>query len=133
MPGGNGLQIAPDMANVQFEFYLDKTALQPEVPLAQENYELLYQQPGGGSLGFAPRAASWWARRQNRKQTREELANLINESFGKGFASVERGWLFQDSIGHRLMRDCAPQGLFSVTKIDEKALKKILRRVNTLR
>lgn len=120
----------------QFDEFVRNAVGAPAASLARPGTELIYKRPGAdypdGSLGFGNKTPSWWARRQNRKRTREELAKLINESFGSEFASVRRG-LFEESIGHRLLRDCAPQGLFSITKIDEEALKAIARRVHVLR
>ena len=138
MSGGNGIQSAANTTRNQFDGFIDRTIRESHMALNKgEGCELLYRRPGkngqGASLCFTQKAASWWDRRQNRKQTRQELANLINESFGDDFASVRRWGLFEESIGHRLLRDCAPQGLFSVTKVDEQALKKIARSVHALR
>ncbi len=138
MPRADTSHIAPSSAGRQFNDRLAGSGRTSEAPPAQKsNYELLYLRPGedpkNRPFTFAERASSWWTRRQNRKRTREELANLINESLGRDFVSVERGWLFEESIGHRLLRDCAPQGLFSITKIDGEAFERILKRVDALR
>ncbi len=138
MPGDNEFQIASYNTAQQFDHFIKKAIA---APLARrghrDDYELLFSRDEnggpGGSLEFAKKASSWRERRQTRKQTREELANLINESFGKNFASVRRWGFFEESIGHRLIRDCAPQGPFSVAKVDELALKEIAQRVHALR
>ena len=141
---GNEFQIASYNTAQQFDHFIDKTVNEPfALHGRRDDYELLFSRDEGGgpggSLGFAkhlPKSRglrAWWARRRARKQTREELANLINDSFGGHFASVRRGMFFEESIGHRLLRDCAPQGLFSITKVDENALKEIARRIHALR
>ena len=132
MPSGNELQVAAYNTAQQFERLTYQAVNEPyKLSGYSDDYELLYSRDKsggpGGSLGFAKRASSFWVRRRNRKQTREELANLINESFGRNFASVRRWGLFEESIGHRLLRDLAAQDWFSVTKIDEQALKEIAR------
>ncbi|MEM9617984.1 MAG: hypothetical protein AAF936_08495 [Pseudomonadota bacterium] len=140
MPRGSGFYIVPHNAAQQFDRFIEKTVNAPDVARGSRNdYELLYTRDAhGGSLDFKKRLPSsktiseWWARRRQRKQTRNEITRLIDESLGKDFAGV-RSWGSTKSMGARLVSDLAPQGIFSVTKIDEEALRKIARTVHAMR
>ena len=143
MPRGSDFQIAPYNTAQQFDRFIEKAVKAPDVAHGTRgDYELLYTRDenggSGGSLDFKKRLPSsktiseWWARRRQRKQTRNEITRLIDESLGKDFAGV-RSWGSTKSIGARLVSDLAPQGIFSVTKIDDEALRKIARTVHALR
>ena len=143
MPRGSDFHIAPYNTAQQFDRFIEKAVTKPASARGTRNdYELLYTRDAhggsGGSLDFKKRLPSsktiseWWARRRQRKQTRNEITRLIDESLGKDFAGV-RSWGGTKSMGARLVSDLAPQGVFSVTKIDEETLRKIARAVHALR
>ena len=143
MPRGSDFHIAPYKTAQQFDRFIEKAVTKPVAARGTRNdYELLYTRDAhggaGGSLDFKKRLPSsktiseWWARRRQRKQTRNEITRLIDENLGKDFAGV-RSWGGTKSMGARLVSDLAPQGIFSVTKIDEEALRKIARTVHALR
>ena len=143
MPTESDFQIASYNTAQQFDRIIEKAVNKPATARGSRNdYELLYTRDEsggpGGSLGYKKRLpasktiSQWWTRRQQRKQTRNEITRLIDESLGKDFAGV-RSWGSTKSMGARLVSDLAPQGIFSVTKIDDEALHKIARTVHVLR
>ncbi len=142
MPGGDSDRIAPNNTQQQFRQYLSERGA-PESQSARnrrapDGHELLFSRNWffnqGTSLDFGSRHWSWIGRQISRLRVRDEVAKLINAEFEGQHILVARGkFLPNETLGNRVMKDCATDAGFSFNKIDDAALEKIARRLRVLR
>ena len=87
-----------------------------------------------GKLNFGGKDPSRRELKKNRKLVRQEVARRIDLAFGNNLANV-RSWtsIFNPTLGQYLVDQAAPQGWFSVTKIDDEAMEKIAKAVYAMR
>ncbi len=138
MPQGSSVHIAPDNTQIQFQYYLEKCMAGGNSgsgsSVAPEGHELLYHQDSDGgpnpSLHFQARPPSWISRQIARLRTRIEVAKLIDAQFGACDTIVTKRWFLpNETLGDRLMKDCATPSGVSFNKIDSAALTLIAKRL----
>lgn len=132
MPYGKSAVAAPYNTHRQFEHYLQKSV--GSEPQAPAGHELLFSRNlffnRGTSLDFKARPWTWVWRQISRLRARSEVAKLIDAHFGDYNTIVTKRRFFpNETLGDRLMKDCATASGFSFNRIDEAALQRIARRI----
>ncbi len=142
MPSGNSTRIAPGNTQRQFRQYLRESGgpkdQAAETGQAPEDAELIFSRNWvfnrGTFLDFGSRRWSWFRRQISRLRARDEVAKLIDAQFGgKDIVVTRRPFFADETLGNRLMKDCATDAGFSFNKIDDAALAKIANRIVAIR